>query len=66
MNSTLTGKADLITLADIAEIALEQDQNEIAKNYAEKGLTHILPLHAERIRFYCILIRAYSALDDFK
>jgi hypothetical protein len=38
----------------------------VAKKYAEKGLKEILPLHSERIRFYCILIRAYSALDDFK
>jgi hypothetical protein len=34
MNASLIGKPDLVTLADIAEIALEQEQNEIAKNYA--------------------------------
>ena len=38
MKTCLTGQPDLITLADIAEIALEQDQNEVAKNYALKGL----------------------------
>lgn len=66
MNSTLTGKPDLVTLADLAEMALEHDQNEIAIKYSIEGLKHILPLHAERVRFYCILIRAYSALDEFK
>ena len=66
MNFSLNGKVDLQTLAEIAEIALDQEQNDVAKKYAEKGLKEILPLHSERIRFYCILIRAYSALDDFK
>ena len=66
MAFSLTGKIDLITLADTAEMALEQEQNEIAIRYAYEGLMHIQPLHAERIRFYCILIRAYSDLDDFK
>ena len=66
MNFALTGKIDLIALADIAEMALEQDENDMAISYAEQAFPEIMPLHSERIRFYCILIRAYYAMDNFK
>ena len=66
MNYALKGKIDLVTLADIGEMALEQEQYEQAIKYAEQALVDILPLHAERIRFYCILIRAHYGLDNFK
>lgn len=66
MTFHLTGRVDLVTLADIAEIALDQEQYDIAIRYAQEGLKHILPLHSERIRFYSILIRAFAENDEFK
>ena len=35
MNFALTGKIDLVALADIAEMALEQEENDLAIAYAE-------------------------------
>lgn len=64
MNGALLGKVDLVTLADIAEMALDQGHYSVAIKYAEDGIQHIIPLHAERVRFYCILIRAYFGLDN--
>lgn len=37
------------TLAEIAEICLDQEQYDMAINYSESALTHILPLHAKRV-----------------
>lgn len=54
-----------MTLADIAEMALEQGHHKIAIQHAEEGLSLMVPLHAERVRLYCILIRAYFAEDKF-
>lgn len=55
----LHGKVDLITIADLAEIAFEQGFYHTAIKYANEALQNVLPLHAVRVRFYCILIRAY-------
>ena len=63
---SLTGRMDLITLADLAELAIEQGHYEEAIAYAEEAIQQILPLHAERIRFYCILIRACFSQDKVK
>jgi len=35
---SLNGKMDLITLADLAELAIEQGHNEEAIKYAEEGI----------------------------
>ena len=64
MHFALNQETDLSTLADLAEIALGQDQNEVAIRLSEQGLSKVMPLHAERVRFYCILVRAYSALNN--
>mmetsp|Transcript_4475 Transcript_4475/g.6679 ORF Transcript_4475/g.6679 Transcript_4475/m.6679 type:complete len:103 (-) Transcript_4475:1181-1489(-) len=66
MNKALTGNVDLVSLADLAEIALENGHTDIAIRYSEEGIASIMPLHAERLRFYCIMIRAHFALENYK
>lgn len=66
MHFALNQEIDLATLADLAEIALEQGQDKLAIRLSEKGLLNSRPLHAERVRFYSILIRAHFALEDYK
>jgi len=66
MHFALNQEIDLITLADLAEIALEQDQNQVAIRFSEKGIENTMPLHAGRVRFYSILIRAHYALENYK
>ena len=66
MNFALTGRVDIVALADIAEMALEQEEYEMAISYTEQAFIDIMPLHAERIRFYCILIRAYFLMENYK
>ena len=43
---SLTGKTDLIVLADLAELAADHGLYEEAIAYAEQGIQRILPLHA--------------------
>jgi len=64
MHSALNQDTDLTTLAELAEIALEQGLNEISIKLSEQGLLKIIPFHAERVRFYCILMRAHHALEN--
>jgi hypothetical protein len=55
---------DVATIADICEIALDNGEFKIAKDQAIQGLKHVIsPLHAEAIKFYCILMRAYYGMD---
>jgi hypothetical protein len=58
--TSLAGMLGMFLLClEIAEILLEENAVEKAIEKAEEGLKFILPLHAERIKFYCILTRAY-------
>ena len=63
MDLALVGEIKIDSLADIAEVALQQDQFALAIKYAEQGLELILPMHAQKVRFYCILMRAHNGLD---
>jgi tetratricopeptide (TPR) repeat protein len=65
MDFALSGEIKIDSLADIAEVALQQDQFTLAIKYAEQGLELILPMHAQNVRFYCILMRAHNGLDNF-
>ena len=64
MAYNLYGKLDLVTLADVAEFALEQGEFEKAKALAMQALPHLYPIHAARVRFYCILLRAHFNSEE--
>lgn len=64
MNYQLNGCVDLITLADTAELALEQGMDRAAIEISMHALKEIIPLHAARFRFYCIMMRANFNLDQ--
>jgi len=66
MKRALEDKEDISTLADICEIALDHQQFKIAQDKAIEALKHVHPLHAEAIKFYCILMRANFVMDDQK
>ena len=66
MKRALEDKEDISTLADICEIALDHQQFKIAQEKAVEALKHVHPLHAEAIKFYCILMRANFVMDDQK
>lgn len=38
INYSLSGNIDLITIAEIAELAIDQGQNEIAIKFAEEAI----------------------------
>ena len=42
----VTGKADVDAMANIAEMALDNQQYEVAAKYAKEGLISILPMHS--------------------
>lgn len=63
MKRLLEDKEDVSTIADICEVALDHEKYKIAKEQAIEGLKHVQPLHAEAIKFYCILMRAFYGLD---
>ena len=63
MKRLLEDKEDVSTLADTCEISLDHDKYKIAKEQAIEGLKNCNPLHAESIKFYCILMRAFYGLD---
>jgi hypothetical protein len=55
---------DVATIADICEIALDNGEYKIAKEQAVLGLKNVRsPLHAEAIKFYCILMRAFYGME---
>ena len=55
---------DVQTVAEICEIALDNGEFKIAKDQAIEGLKCVQsPLHAEAIKFYCILMRAFYGMD---
>jgi len=62
INLTVYGK-DTTTYADICDIYLDNHQWKKAQEFAYKGLKVCNPLHAESIKFYCILIQAYYMSD---
>lgn len=66
MSFNLYGKLDLITLADVAEFALEKGEFVIAKVLAMQALQHLYPIHAARVRFYSILLRAHFNLEELE
>lgn len=66
MKRALEDKEDITTIADICEIALDHQQFKIASEKAMDALKHVHPLHAEAIKFYCILMRAHFVMDDQK
>ena len=55
---------DYIAIGEVAEILLEEERYQEAIDIAQRGLRSIAPLNAESIKFYCILMRAYFALDN--
>ena len=57
---------NLAILADIAEIAFEVGQYDQAIRFCEQGLDHILPLHAQSIRFYCTMIKSFFMKDKIR
>ena len=64
MAYNLLGDLDLLTLADVAELAIEQGRDSIAKAISMQALQHIHPLHSARVRFYCVLLRAHYNLEE--
>ena len=64
MTYQLNGCVDLITLADTAELAIEQGMDKVAIDCAMHALQEIMPLHAARFRFYCIMLRANFNMDQ--
>lgn len=63
MKRCLEDREDISTLAEICEISLDNYEFKIAKDQAMEALKHIHPLHAEAIKFYCILMRAYHGMQ---
>jgi hypothetical protein len=63
MQKLLYGFDNSSTLSEIAEICLEIGQEERAINFSEKGLSRLNALHAEAVKFFCIQMRAYYAMD---
>jgi len=59
----LDDKVDLIALAEIAEIFLEENLTDKAIEKALEGIKLQNSLNAETIRFFCILMRAYYQKD---
>lgn len=59
MKRALEDSEDIATIADICEISLDHNEYKIAKDQALEALKHVHPLHAEAIKFYCILMRAF-------
>ena len=58
---------DVATITDICEIALDHEEYKIAKEQAVEGLKYMQSsLHAEAIKFYCILLRAYYGMEFFQ
>eukprot|EP01022_Parablepharisma_sp_SALTPOND_P010992 TRINITY_DN1454_c0_g2_i1.p1 TRINITY_DN1454_c0_g2~~TRINITY_DN1454_c0_g2_i1.p1 ORF type:complete len:1135 (-),score=143.33 TRINITY_DN1454_c0_g2_i1:10055-13459(-) len=60
----LDDKTDTVALAEIAEILLEEGLVDKAIEKALEGVQLLNPLHAETVRFFCILMRAYYHKDQ--
>ena len=58
----LEGSECVQTIADLCEIALRLGDFNVAKEKAMDGLKYTHPFHAESIKFYCILIRAFYGM----
>ena len=65
MKRLLEDREDVATIADICEIALDHYEYKIAKEQAIEGLKHVHLLHAEAIKFDCILMRAFYGMDFY-
>lgn len=63
MTKFLEDCADVTALAEIAEILLEEGLVDKAIEKTLEGLQLIHPLHAETVKYYCILVRAYYEKD---
>lgn len=63
MKRLLEDREAISTISDICDIALEQYEYKIAQKKAIEALSIIHPLNAESIKFYCILMRAFSGMD---
>jgi hypothetical protein len=50
----------------MAELSLEKGEVIEALQICEKGLLNSYPFHSERIRFYCVQMRAFYAQDNFR
>lgn len=59
----LEGRVETTTLAEIAEVLLEEGFPERAIAKAEEGLRLVNPIHATAIKFFCILMRAKYAVE---
>ncbi len=59
----LDDKTDVTALSEVAEILLEEGLPDKAIEKANEGLKLLHPLHAETIKFFCTLMRAYYEKD---
>jgi hypothetical protein len=65
MKRSLEDREDISTLAEICEISLDNYEYKIAKEQAIEALKNLHPLHAEAIKFYCILMRGFHGMEFF-
>ena len=65
MRRSLEDREDVSTIADICEISLDHLEFKIAKEQAIEALKHVHPMHADAIKFYCILMRAYFNMEFY-
>jgi tetratricopeptide (TPR) repeat protein len=56
-------EADTESQADLCQIYLDRKQWLLAQEFASKALEYTNPLHAQSIKFYCILMQAFY-MDD--
>ena len=63
--STGSSREEASTVAEIAEIALDNGEYKVAKEQAVRGLREMVrsQLHAEAIKFHCILMRAFYGMS---
>jgi tetratricopeptide (TPR) repeat protein len=61
----LEGRVDTGAVAEIAEILLDEGLIDLSIEKTREGLVLVHPLHAETIKFYCILLRAFYEKGDF-
>ena len=65
MRRSLEDREDVSTIADICEISLDHNEFKIAKEQAIEALKNVHPMHADAIKFYCILMRAYFNMEFY-
>ncbi len=63
-NKEIVVHGNCSTIADLCQIYLEKQNFDLAKQYAIKALQVIHPMHAQAIKFYCILMQAYYLADQ--